>query len=165
MAWITANLPILICMLAGLALLVIEAFIPGFGVAGLAGICFEIVGVVLVYLGYGPLPAVIALMAVLAVGGLAIFLSLRSAKKGRLSQSDMVLKDVQRGEDGYRAADDLSRLVGKTGTVQTELRPTGMALIDSERVNVLSDGSFIETGARVTVTRVDGSRVLVQRAE
>lgn len=165
MAWIAANLPMLICMLVGLALLVIEAFIPGFGVAGLAGICFEIAGVVLVYMSYGPLPAVLALLAVLALAGLVLFFSLRSARKGKISQSDMVLKDVQRDEDGYRASDDQSQLVGKTGTVQTELRPTGMALIDGERVNVLSDGSFIEAGAKICVTRVDGSRVLVRRAE
>ena len=165
MAWIAANLPMIICMLVGLVLLIIEAFIPGFGVAGLTGICFEIAGVVLVYMGYGPVPAVIALLIALAVAGLVLFFSLRSARKGKLSQSDMVLKDVQRDEDGYRASDDLSRFGGKSGTVQTELRPTGMALIDGERLNVRSDGSFIEVGANVCGTRVDGNRVLVRRAE
>jgi membrane-bound serine protease (ClpP class) len=41
------------------------------------------------------------------------------------------------------------------------LRPAGIATIDGARVDVVSDGAFIEAGAAVVVTRVDGNRIVV----
>jgi membrane-bound serine protease (ClpP class) len=43
------------------------------------------------------------------------------------------------------------------------LRPAGVADIDGSRVDVVSDGEFIETGAAIEVTRVDGNRVVVRQ--
>ena len=44
------------------------------------------------------------------------------------------------------------------------LRPAGFALIDGERVDVVSDGEPIEAGTAVEVVRVDGNRIVVRRA-
>ena len=44
------------------------------------------------------------------------------------------------------------------------LRPAGIADIGGARVDVVSDGEFIEPGAAVQVVRVDGNRVVVRRA-
>jgi membrane-bound serine protease (ClpP class) len=43
------------------------------------------------------------------------------------------------------------------------LRPAGTADIDGERVDVVSDGGFIEAGAPIEVSRVDGYRIVVRR--
>ena len=43
------------------------------------------------------------------------------------------------------------------------LRPAGIAVIDGERVDVVSDGEFIDAGFPVIVTRVDGNRIVVRR--
>jgi membrane-bound ClpP family serine protease len=39
-----------------------------------------------------------------------------------------------------------------------------MADIDGVRVDVVSDGRFIEAGSAIEVTRVDRNRVIVQRS-
>ncbi|MCK5557191.1 MAG: hypothetical protein KAJ01_02355, partial [Candidatus Hydrogenedentes bacterium] len=44
----------------------------------------------------------------------------------------------------------------------TTLRPAGMALIDGNRINVVTDGEFIEKDAPVKVSEVEGGRVVVQ---
>ena len=51
--FLAANLPIVICSIIGVGLLVLEAFMPGFGIAGITGIILETVAVVLTYLKHG----------------------------------------------------------------------------------------------------------------
>ena len=43
------------------------------------------------------------------------------------------------------------------------LRPSGIADVDGERVDVVSDGEFIERGTQIIVTRVEGNRIVVRR--
>jgi membrane-bound serine protease (ClpP class) len=43
------------------------------------------------------------------------------------------------------------------------LRPAGIADLEGQRVDVVSDGEFIEVGASITVVRVDGNRIVVRR--
>ena len=52
--------------------------------------------------------------------------------------------------------------LGKEGVTSTILRPTGMAEFDGVKLNVLSDGDFINPGVKVKIVRVDGSRVVVK---
>ena len=44
----------------------------------------------------------------------------------------------------------------------TPLRPAGKALIEGKRVDVISEGGFIERGAQVQVIQVEGLRVVVR---
>ena len=54
---ILQNLPILICFVFGLGLLIVEVFMPGFGLPGVSGIVLEIVSIVLTYMRHGGLAA------------------------------------------------------------------------------------------------------------
>jgi membrane-bound serine protease (ClpP class) len=49
-----------------------------------------------------------------------------------------------------------------SGTALTNLRPSGTALIDGKRVDVVTNGSMIERGAEVKVIAVEGARVVVR---
>lgn len=55
----------------------------------------------------------------------------------------------------------LLALVGRTGTAATVLRPAGTAEIGGERVDVVTEGEFVEAGAALRVLYVDGRRVVV----
>ena len=57
--FILQNLPAILCALVGVGLLVLEAFMPGFGLAGISGIAMEVAAVILMYRREGALPAVI----------------------------------------------------------------------------------------------------------
>ena len=162
MEFIAQNIPALICTLVGIGLLVLEAFMPGFGVAGISGILFEGAAVILVYITSGPMAAAVTLLVALTVAAIALSVSLRSAAKGKLSQSDMILRSTERPEDGYVANEDMKVFVGRTGVVTNTLRPTGMAEFDGVRLNVMSSGEFIEVGTQVRIEKVDGSRILVR---
>ncbi|MCB9885019.1 MAG: hypothetical protein H6838_05975 [Planctomycetes bacterium] len=55
----------------------------------------------------------------------------------------------------------LTALVGRTGTAATVLRPAGTIEIDGERIDVVTEGEFLEAGAAVRVVYVRGNRVVV----
>ena len=82
----------ILCYLIGTGLIIMEAFMPGFGIAGISGIILEIVAIVLTSTHFGMLWGLIATFAVLLFIGIAVFISYRSAMKGRLSKSPLVLK-------------------------------------------------------------------------
>ena len=160
--FVGANLPAILCALVGIGLLVLEAFLPGFGVAGVSGVVLEIAAVVLMYTSHGPMAAAVMALVDLTFAALALTLSMRSATKGRLSRSGMILNATEDTDAGYVASDDMQVFLGKEGETVSALRPSGIAVLEDVRMNVLSDGDFIPAGTKVRVTRVEGSRVLVR---
>lgn len=57
--------------------------------------------------------------------------------------------------------DNLVKLVGRTGTAATVLRPTGTIELEGERYDVVTEGEFVDMGAAVRVLYVQGNRVVV----
>jgi membrane-bound serine protease (ClpP class) len=76
----------------------------------------------------------------------------------------LVLKTGLSAAQGYAAAPESDmRWLGKRGRASSPLRPAGIAEIDGERVDVVSDGELIDAGQVIEVVRVDGNRVVVRR--
>ena len=59
--------------------------------------------------------------------------------------------------------EDLSALVGKIGTSDTVLRPSGRAVIDGKVYSVEADNEFVDEGRGIAVIRVRGNRIIVRR--
>lgn len=163
--FILANLPIIICFLVGIGLMVLEVFMPGFGLPGITGIILQIISIALTWINYGPLAALGMTILVLAVIAIAISLSLKSAAKGRLSKSSMILNAKETAEAGYSATQDMEVFLGKEGITTTVLRPTGMAEFDGVRLNVVSQGDFIPANTHVRIEKVEGAKILVKTVE
>ena len=153
------NLIMIIGFLVGSALVITEAFIPGFGVAGISGIVLEIIALRCCWLLHGTVPTLLALAGVLLLIGLAVFLSVRSVRSGRLSRSPLVLNDTETpaGEDKP------DHWIGMEGIAVTALRPAGEIEIDGVRLHAASAGDFIEKGAPVLVTGTEGDHYTIRR--
>ena len=160
--FIAANLPILVCLVVGLGLVVLEAFMPGFGLPGIAGVILHVVAVVFTWINHGPVAALGMTVILLSIIAIAISISLRSAANGKLSRSRIVLNEKESNEAGYRSSEDMQVFLGKEGVTTTVLRPTGMAEFDGVKLNVVSDGEFIQPGNKVQIARVEGSRIVVR---
>ena len=152
------NLIMIIGFVIGSGLIIVEAFIPGFGVAGICGVILEIVALRCCWVLHGIVPALLALVGVLALIGLAVFLSYRSAMNGRLSKSHLVLNDTEK-----TAAEDKPDWIGMEGVAVTALRPAGQIEIDGKRLNAASTGDFIEKGSAVLVTGMEGDHCVIRR--
>ena len=157
MEWL---IPIIICVLAGVILLIVEAFMPGFGVPGISGIILLLAGVAMTWYEYGAMVGLGTTVAVLALVGVAISVSLKSASSGRLSKSDLILNDTETPPSENA---DMQLLVGKEGVVKNTLRPVGTAEFDCGKLHVTSDGEYVSDGQRVRIVRVEGTQIFVNK--
>ena len=138
---------------AGFLLLGIEAVIPGFGVFGVAGIlCLTASAFFL--MGAAVIAAVYAVV-LLVIAFLAWYLP-RDSK-----YNPFVLWDRQKSSGSNTLSREVKEYTGRTGKALTPLRPAGIAEVDGRRIDVQTQGEFIEPGTTVVVLRTEGSKVLV----
>ena len=55
------------------------------------------------------------------------------------------------------------RLRGATGSAITTLRPAGVAFLNGDQYDVVSDGEFIPAGREIYVVHVEGRKIVVRR--
>jgi membrane-bound serine protease (ClpP class) len=77
----------------------------------------------------------------------------------------IILKDSTNTEKGYVSSKNRTDLIGKRGYALTMLRPSGTAMIDKERVDVVTEGSFIAANKPIIVVKTEGVRVVVREIE
>jgi len=153
----------------GVMLLALEIFVtPGFGAMGVLGLAALLGGLGLSLVGAGATWAVIldavgrvAVSLLLAIAAsLAVLRFLPRLPFGRR----LILETALTAREGFASAPETDRAwLGKRGTAAAPLRPAGIADIEGERVDVVSDGDFIDGGDPITVVRVDGNRIVVRR--
>ena len=93
-----------------------------------------------------------ALVALLVVGGYGMYLFL----KRRQFSNGMILTEV---DDAPQ--EDVSGFLGMEGRAVTLLRPVGDVDFNGVRMQVSSDGPFIEKGAKVRVTETQATKIIV----
>jgi membrane-bound serine protease (ClpP class) len=143
----------------GTLLLIIECFLPGLGIAGISGIILSILGIV----GLAQFMGVYVLFVVLLIVAIVITVITVFAKSAHSGKNPLVLSTKADKESGFSANEDCSELINKSGEAITGLRPAGIALIEGERYDVVTDGDFIEVGEQVFVTQVQGRRIIVKK--
>lgn len=163
-----ASLIEILMFIGGVVLLMIEIFvIPGFGIAGISGIVLIFLSIFLSLIGSGPFitsesisMAIIQLAFAIIAAIILIILLAKYLPKSSVFNK-LVLSDSEKAENGYVSVSEEPSLLGKTGVAITILRPVGIAEIDGKRVEVVSDGEFIQPGTEIKVIKVEGMRVLV----
>jgi len=153
-----ANLPIALCLLLGGVMVIVEVFLPGFGLPGISGIVLLAAGVIIAAMSHGVLVATMILLVSIAVLALVVSWVLRRASNGRMHHSELFLSD----KDDLRARQDMQVLVGKAGKTTSALRPAGIGDFDGVRLNVVTEGSFIERDMPIEIVSVDGTRIVVR---
>ena len=148
--------------LGGVLCIVVEMLMPTVGLLAGAGVAAMLYSMVLAMGGN-----VDAMYAMLAAFLLAVVIFAFIVKKLPSSKlwKKVVLSDKSTADRGYVSAQDRPELLGCTGTVITELRPSGTILLNGVPVDVVSEGAFIPKGTLVRVAAVQGSRVVVRRVE
>ena len=91
--------------------------------------------------------------------GIAFAIAVRSAQRGRLANSPIILKDAITGQEPQKGS-----LLGKTGRTVTPLRPAGTAEIEGNPISVITQGGWLDADVEVTVVGTDGVTPVVRRA-
>jgi membrane-bound serine protease (ClpP class) len=149
---------VILFLVAGMALVISEFFLPG-AILGILGVMLVIVGAALGIYSYPEYGLFIIIGEFIGVAfctaiGFFILTRTRAAKM-------LTLEHSQSKDAGYvSAASDLS-LLNQEGVVLTALRPSGTIKVGQKRIDAVSNGVFVEEGARVRIVEVHGSRVVV----
>jgi Membrane-bound serine protease (ClpP class) len=156
-----------VCLGLGIVFIIIEVFSPGFGFFGISGLLLLILGIVLRVVARdnngNPLFQILLLLLLSSVIIIVAFIIMsQSAKKGWLSRTPIIMADsaVPTGITGGTA--DYTELLGKDGVAQSMLRPAGIATIDGKRYDVVAEGAFIDADTEITVSKVEGVRIVVR---
>ena len=150
-----------ILFIVGLLLMIFEAFTPGFGFAGGGGLVLIIIGIFLT--GKNPIDFLIMFLILVVVVAILLAVILRSAKKGNLKR--IVLRSSTSQEAGYSSTINYSTMIGTEGVALTVLRPAGTAEFGNQRLDVVTEGEFLDKGARIKIVRTEGRRVIVEKTD
>jgi membrane-bound serine protease (ClpP class) len=165
----------ILAFIVGIGLIGLEIFvIPGFGVAGIAGIALTMASLFLIMVNndafdfkFVPMNELLyAMTAALGgtVGGIILLLVGGSKLPDTRFFRKIALTDTQNRSDGYVSVQFTGSLVGKKGTAETVLRPSGKVLIDDKIYDAYTRGDYIEKGQPVEVISDEGASLKVKIA-
>ena len=167
----------LILFIIGLVLLAVEIFVlPGFGIAGVAGIVAVILGLsfaaidndLLRHLPTGEITVgwILQPILIVLIDATAALIGGRLLSKRFLTgttplQRKVVLTAEMAPEQGYVSHPQVaSELIGQTAEVAAVLRPSGRVIIDGIYYDAIAEeGQFIPRGKQVIITRFEGGVV------
>jgi membrane-bound serine protease (ClpP class) len=156
----------LLIFVVGMILIAVEIFaIPGFGVAGVAGILMVITGLTLAMIdnivfdlewNIAFSEVIKKFFIVISSMFLSLVLSLYLGKQLFTNKafSGLALDSELDTEQGFIGVDSNEKiLIGKTGIAESVLRPSGKILIGDEIYDAVSEYGFIMKGEEVRVVR------------
>lgn len=154
-----AGLEAVTLLIIGIMLLILELFVPS-GILGIIGASAIVVSLFIA--GYDLSHMAISILIAFIVAIITFIILYRSAGQERGLFKKMILQDRATTEGGYISVRDRTDLIGRKGVSVTPLRPAGTILLDNERVDVITEGNYIEIHKQVKVIRVEGIRIIVR---
>ena len=150
-------------LIIGIAAIIIEFFVPAFGIVGILGGGSIIAGIVMVYRRAGPRIGSIFLISAIILVPLLIIIYFKIFPRSFIGRR-LILSKNQEQKEGYTSytADKYAGLTGKNGETLTDLRPVGNIIIDKKRYSALTSGEYIDKGKKIYVSKIEGSRIIVR---
>ncbi len=144
----------------GVVLLAIEIFvIPGFGITGILGILGIVAGI---FMSFG--------ISNIAQATLVVFVSLISDIILIIILARFILKSkgfknkiaLETDTAGYHSSISYDDLLGLEGITETFFRPSGNIIIDGKKYDAITEGEFINKGAKIKVILVEGNKIVIK---
>jgi membrane-bound serine protease (ClpP class) len=163
----------ILAFVIGIALIGLEIFvIPGFGVTGIAGIALTVVSLFLIMVNndafdfkFVPTNKLVYALAAAAggtLGGMIMLLVAGSKLPDTRFFRKIALTDTQHRSEGYVSVQFNESLIGRKGTAETVLRPSGKVMIDGKLYDASTRGDYIDRGQAIEVISDDGPSLRVK---
>lgn len=143
----------------GLVMLILELFVPSFGILGILGSISLVAGVVRA--AYSFTNALFNLGIAFAAAVIVIAIVAVVFKERGVWNRFILKESLNKNEELVSLGEKVS-LVGAKGISITPLRPAGTAMIEGQRLDVVTEGSFVSVNAAVSIIKVEGGRVVVK---
>ena len=147
----------IILFIIGISLIIVELYTPGFGAPGVSGLLCLII---CIFVTVETIPQALILTGIFLVILVALFVIFYVLLSKNKMPRNLILET---SEEGFSGTEDMQYLLGKVGTVVSICRPAGNVDFDGVKLDVVSLGEFIETGATVEVIQIEGSRIVVKQ--
>jgi membrane-bound serine protease (ClpP class) len=172
---LAANWEIIVFFI-GLVLIGLEIFVlPGFGVAGLAGLICLFGSLILImvdnnWFDFSRIPAYALRDSLTAVGiGMmgAILTIIFGGAKFVTSErfKKITLQHKMDKDQGYTSNFLVKPMIGRTGEAYTVLRPSGKVMIEDTLYDASTRGDFVDKGSSIVVVDQEGSSLRVRKVE
>ncbi len=163
----------IIIFVIGILLILLEVFlIPGFGIAGVAGIIMVTVGLILsllynVALDFSQVTYTAIMEAVfvvmIAVMGSIVLTFFAVKHVFYSSKYGMSLANEMKSAKGFTSTEkDLSIMINKEGTAATILRPSGRVYIDGVKYDAICKQSYIDKGVEIRIIDFVNGQLIVE---
>ena len=158
----------LMLLAGGLILIAVEMFVlPGFGIAGIAGMLAVLGSIYLSLVTHlsseadmSQAAAILsAALLVVIIAGWALLRAL--PRSGRFTRSGVLHGSNLDRTAGYISNPIREELVGQKGVALTDLRPSGAGQFGDERLDVVSENIWISAGTPIRIVRSEGYRHVV----
>ncbi|MES2198611.1 MAG: NfeD family protein [Chlamydiota bacterium] len=147
--------------LIGLLCFYVEFFVPG-GILAITGLMVLTGSSVVFFLKVDSLGLGYAYVLFLLVAAIFVcYMALRHVRKSGKQNSFF----LQKSQEGFSVEKLEENLVGKTGVVCTELKPSGHVRIEEKVYQATSQGPFLSQGSVVEVIEMKSSHVIVKIKE
>ena len=146
-------------LLAGFVLIGMEIFIPG-GILGIFGAVAWIAAAVVGWRSFPDPWNMISAFSLLIAGLLTFVVWIRYFPKSRIGKS--LSLNASTADYKSHKASDLE--AGTVGEALSPLRPSGIAVFDGKRMDVMADGEWIDAGTAVKISSTSGGRLSVTKA-
>ena len=151
-------LPIIL-QIVGIVVILAEFLVPSFGILTVLAVSLITWSLVQTFTEVSTFAGTVMVGADLLLLPFVVLLGIKI-----IGRSPFALRLSLSRESGVTSQSaSLIGFLGKSGVVVTPLRPAGMAEIEGHRVDVVSQGEFIEKDIEVFVTDVTGNQVVVTR--
>ncbi len=147
-------------LVAGFVLVLFEVFVPG-GVLGTIGALLVAVAIVAGFI-HSATWGLALLVISLAAGLLGFYLWLKFFPRSPIGRRIVLGNDAK---DWHGFDPRQQELVGAEGVSHTPLRPAGIAIVNGNRLDVVTRGERIAANQPVRVIKVEGNRVVVTAIE
>lgn len=143
----------------GLILVILEVFFPSFGVLTLAAAA-SMIGSIVMAFGVSTATGIVFLVTAVVVIPLVLRAAFRQLPHTRIGKHFVLSRPAPNIDTGVQQ--QRPPLVDRIGTTVSELRPAGVVEIDGERIDVVTEGEYVEPGCGVRVVSEEGNRVVVE---
>lgn len=150
---------LVLLQIAGIGVLMAEIILPSMGVLTVLALSLLAYSIYMVFTQISTAAGFLFLAADLVVVPVAIIAGFKW-----MARSPVTLRTSLSRKAGVSSqSEDLENALGKTGTAATDLRPSGTAIVEKKRIDVVTRGEYVDKGAEIVVIAVGGNRVVVRR--
>jgi membrane-bound serine protease (ClpP class) len=155
---------VVLVFISGIILMAIEIFvIPGVGVVGVLGMLTTMASM---FFAIGDIKqAAISVGFSMVISGAVLAYLMKSLPKSKIWKGLTLESSKTPVEEMITVKQGRLELEGLHGIALTDLRPAGKALINEEKLDVVTDGSFVKKDTPVRVVQVSEMKIVVKEIE